>query len=241
MVNLQQPSHREGSRLLLVDSSVLPEVFLRVVEAKRMLAVGQVRSLSEAAKAAGISRSALYKYKDCVFVHNEALDDKVITLSARLEDRPGVLSGLLNSLSEQQGNILTVNQNIPVDGVAAVSVSARLPLPMAIETLRQNLLSLPGVGRKTANLILGDIYGKDGYVCDTHCIRITGRLGLTDGSRDPVQVERQLRRCIPPEESSDFCHRMVLHGRAVCMARRPDCGGCTLRDLCDFGKAQETV
>ena len=129
MVNLQQPSHREGSRLLLVDSSVLPEVFLRV----------------EAAKAAGISRSALYKYKDCVFVHNEALDDKVITLSARLEDRPGVLSGLLNSLSEQQGNILTVNQNIPVDGVAAVSVSARLPLPMAIETLRQNLLSLPGV------------------------------------------------------------------------------------------------
>lgn len=145
MVNLQQPSHREGSRLLLVDSSVLPEVFLRVVEAKRMLAVGQVRSLLEAAKAAGISRSALYKYKDCVFVHNEALDDKVITLSARLEDRPGVLSGLLNSLSEQQGNILTVNQNIPVDGVAAVSVSARLPLPMAIETLRQNLLSLPGV------------------------------------------------------------------------------------------------
>ncbi|MFR3992671.1 MAG: ACT domain-containing protein [Angelakisella sp.] len=78
-------------------------------------------------------------------MHNEALDDKVITLSARLEDRPGVLSGLLNSLSEQQGNILTVNQNIPVDGVAAVSVSARLPLPMAIETLRQNLLSLPGV------------------------------------------------------------------------------------------------
>lgn len=105
----------------------------------------------------------------------------------------------------------------------------------------EDLLTLPGVGRKTANLILGDIYGQEGYVCDTHCIRITGRLGLTDGSRDPVQVERQLRRCIPPEESSDFCHRMVLHGRAVCMARRPDCGGCTLRDLCDFGKAQETV
>ena len=144
MVNLQHPTQRESYRLLLVDSSVLPEVFLRVVEAKRMLAVGQVRSLSEAAKAAGISRSALYNYKDSVFGHNEALDDQVITLSARLEDRPGVLSGLLNSLSEQQGNILTVNQNIPVDGVAAVSVSARLPLPMDLEQLRQNLLSLPG-------------------------------------------------------------------------------------------------
>ena len=111
MINLQRPARKEGSQLLLVDSSVLPEVFLRVVEAKRMLAVGQVRSLSEAAKAAGISRSALYKYKDCVFVHNEALDDQVITLSARLEDRPGVLSGLLNTLSEQQGNILTVNHS----------------------------------------------------------------------------------------------------------------------------------
>lgn len=99
----------------------------------------------------------------------------------------------------------------------------------------EDLLRLPGVGRKTANLILGDIYGQEGYVCDTHCIRITGRLGLTDGSKDPVKVEKQLRACIPPEKSSDFCHRMVLHGRAVCMARNPDCASCTLRDLCDYG------
>ena len=84
-----------------------------------------------------------------------------------------------------------------------------------------DLLRLPGVGRKTANLILGDIYGKEGYVCDTHCIRITGRLGITDGSKDPLKVEQQLRKTIPPEESSDFCHRMVLHGRALCMARGP--------------------
>lgn len=98
-----------------------------------------------------------------------------------------------------------------------------------------DLLSLPGVGRKTANLILGDIYGQEGYVCDTHCIRITGRLGITDGSKDPVKVEQQLRKVIPPEESSNFCHRMVLHGRALCMARNPNCEDCPLRELCDFG------
>ena len=98
----------------------------------------------------------------------------------------------------------------------------------------EDLLSLPGVGRKTANLILGDIYGKEGYVCDTHCIRITGRLGITDGSKDPVKVEQQLRKSIAPAEASDFCHRMVLHGRALCMARSPKCGDCPLRELCDY-------
>ena len=102
-----------------------------------------------------------------------------------------------------------------------------------------DLLKLPGIGRKTANLILGDIYGKEGYVCDTHCIRITGRLGLTDGSKDPLRVEKQLRTCLPPEKSSDFCHRMVLHGRAVCTARNPHCDACTLRPLCDTGRAAE--
>ena len=100
----------------------------------------------------------------------------------------------------------------------------------------EDLLRLPGVGRKTANLILGDIYGKEGYVCDTHCIRITGRLGITDGSKDPLKVEQQLRKVIPPEESSDFCHRMVLHGRALCMARGPKCEECPMRELCDYGK-----
>lgn len=98
----------------------------------------------------------------------------------------------------------------------------------------EDLLSLPGVGRKTANLVLGDIYGKEGYVCDTHCIRITGRLGLTDGSKDPLKVEQQLRKCIPPEESNNFCHRMVLHGRALCMARGPQCDACPLNSLCDY-------
>ena len=77
----------------------------------------------------------------------------------------------------------------------------------------EELTALPGIGRKTANLILGDIYGQPAYVCDTHCIRITGRLGLTDGSKDPLSVEKQLRAILPPEESNDFCHRLVLFGR----------------------------
>ena len=97
----------------------------------------------------------------------------------------------------------------------------------------EDLLKLPGVGRKTANLLLGDIYGQEGYVCDTHCIRICGKLGLSRG-KDPVKVEMQLRQVIPPEESSDFCHRIVLHGRAVCTARNPKCSQCTLAPFCDF-------
>ena len=103
----------------------------------------------------------------------------------------------------------------------------------------EELTALPGIGRKTANLILGDIFGKPAYVCDTHCIRITGRLGLTDGSKDPLSVEKQLREVLPPEESSNFCHRMVLHGRALCMARKPNCEACPLKADCDFAKAQK--
>lgn len=94
------------------------------------------------------------------------------------------------------------------------------------------LLSLPGVGRKTANLLLGDIYNVPGsVVCDTHCIRISNKLGLAQG-KEPEKVEKQLRAILPPEESSDFCHRLVLHGRAVCTARNPACEKCTLRPFC---------
>ena len=100
-----------------------------------------------------------------------------------------------------------------------------------------DLLKLPGVGRKTANLILGDIFRIPGsVVVDTHCIRISNRLGLVDGLKEPEKIERELRACLPPEKSSDFCHRIVLHGRAVCTARRPDCEHCTLRPVCLFAE-----
>ena len=96
----------------------------------------------------------------------------------------------------------------------------------------EELLALPGVGRKTANLLLGDLYSVPGsVVCDTHCIRICGRLGLSEG-KDPEKVEVQLRKILPPEESSDFCHRIVLFGREVCTARNPQCENCPLAIHC---------
>lgn len=96
----------------------------------------------------------------------------------------------------------------------------------------EKLLKLPGVGRKTANLLLGDLYGIPGsVVCDTHCIRICGRLGLSQG-KEPEKVETQLRAILPPEESSDFCHRIVLFGRDVCTARSPKCTECPLAMYC---------
>ena len=96
----------------------------------------------------------------------------------------------------------------------------------------EDLLKLPGVGRKTANLLLGDLYSVDGsVVCDTHCIRICGKLGLSQG-KDPEKVERQLRKILPPEESSDFCHRIVLFGREICTARNPKCDECPLAIHC---------
>ena len=101
-----------------------------------------------------------------------------------------------------------------------------------VPTTFEELLELPGVGRKSANLIMGDVFGKPAIVTDTHCIRLSNRIGLVDNVKEPQKVEMALWKIIPPEEGSDLCHRFVLHGRAVCDARKPACSRCCLAEIC---------
>lgn len=132
--------------MLLVDADVLPDVFLRVLEAKQLLAAGRAASAAEAARVAGISRSAFYKYKDAVFPYSGGDDSQLLTVHCILQDRPGVLSNLLAAFAAAHANILTVNQSIPVDALASVSISARtdrLSLPFA--DFVQSLGKLDGV------------------------------------------------------------------------------------------------
>lgn len=157
-----------------------------------------------------------------------ALYARFPTLESFAEADPGEVGEYIHSCGFYNGkakDIVLCAQRLLAD------FGGRVPGTM------EELTSLPGVGRKTANLILGDVYGRPAYVCDTHCIRITGRLGLTDGSKDPVRVERQLREILPPKESGGFCHRMVLFGRDTCTARSPKCEGCPLAKDCDMAKA----
>lgn len=98
------------------------------------------------------------------------------------------------------------------------------------------LLTLPGVGRKSANLVLGDVYGKPAIVTDTHCIRLSNLIGLVDDIKDPAKVEKELWKIVPPDDGNDLCHRFVDHGRAVCVARSPKCEICCLNDICKYYK-----
>lgn len=137
----------DGSlKFFLVDAAVVPEVFTRVVQAKQLLAKGKAKSLSEAAEMVGISRSTLYKYKDSVFSYEGDMVRRIATIYAELEDRAGVLSSMLSVLSESGANILTINQNIPVDGVAPVSISMRTDsLDVGPDVLTQRLGTLDGI------------------------------------------------------------------------------------------------
>ena len=136
----------ETAKFLLVDTKVLPEVFTKVVCAKKLLAQGKVKSASEAARAAGISRSAFYKYKDFIHEYNTRISDSIMTISALLADESGVLSALMAELSSSGGNILTIHQNIPVDSVAPVSISLRTDqLNCSEEELLEKAKKLPGV------------------------------------------------------------------------------------------------
>ena len=137
---------KEHSKYLLVDSQILPEVYLKVILAKKLLARGKAKSASDAAKAAGISRSAFYKYKDFVHEYNTRLSDSIMTLSVSLMDEPGVLASVLSEVSGSGGNILTVHQNIPMDSVAPVSISMRTnQLNCSEEEMLVRLRKLPGV------------------------------------------------------------------------------------------------
>ena len=134
------------AQYLLVDAKVLPEAFMKVVRAKQLLAQGKVKSLSEATKAVKLSRSAFYKYKDSVFTYQNTSAKQIATLSAELVDQPGVLSEMLAVLSKNGANILTINQNIPVDSVAPVSISMRIEaLRISTEALTETLRKLDGV------------------------------------------------------------------------------------------------
>ena len=104
----------------------------------------------------------------------------------------------------------------------------------------EEILALPGVGRKSANLVMGDVFGKPAIVTDTHCIRLCNLIGLVDDIKEPAKVEKALWKIIPPEEGNDLCHRFVLHGRAVCVARRPACDACCLKDVCRHGRKTAT-
>lgn len=140
--------------------------------------------------------------------------------------------------------------NAPVEDIEAIvkpcglGKSKARDISLCMKALRDNfdctvpnnmndLLSLPGVGRKSANLILGDVYGKPAIVTDTHCIRLTNRMGIIDGIKEPRKVEMELWKLVPPEEGNDFCHRLVMHGREICTARTtPYCDRCCLADIC---------
>ena len=163
----------------------------------------------------------------------QCTDARVNTITPILYEKYPTLEALANADISELENIIhssgffraKARDIIAASNMLLNEFSGRVPDTM------EELLRLPGVGRKTANLILGDIYKKPAVVVDTHCIRLSNRIGLVS-TKEPVKIETELRKALPPEESSDFCHRLVLHGRAVCTARNPKCAICCIANIC---------
>ena len=167
----------------------------------------------------------------------QCTDARVNLVTPALFSAYPTLEALAAATPEEIGNIIKSCGLYKTKAKDIVALSQMLleefggVVPDSIEQLTR----LPGVGRKTANLIVGDVYHQPAVVCDTHCIRITNLLGLTTG-KDPLKCENELRACLPMSESNNFCHRLVLHGRAVCVARRPQCDICAMATVCHFAQ-----
>lgn len=166
----------------------------------------------------------------------QCTDARVNKVTPILFEKYPTLDDLCNAAVEDIGEIIKPCGlfNTKARDIKNLSIMIRDEYGGIVPDSMEKLLKLPGVGRKTANLILGDVYGKPAIVADTHCIRISGKIGLTDGTKDPVKVEKQLRACVEPDEGNDLCHRFVLFGRDVCTARSPKCEKCSLRSFCKY-------
>jgi len=163
----------------------------------------------------------------------QCTDARVNTVTPILFERFPTLESLAGAdISELQSIIHPCGfYRIKARDIAAASAMLLGEFDGRVPDTMEDLLRLPGVGRKTANLILGDVHGKPAVVVDTHCIRLTNRIGFVN-TKDPLKIETALREILPSDKSSDFCHRLVLHGRAVCNARSPACSACCLAGIC---------
>ncbi len=168
----------------------------------------------------------------------QCTDARVNKVTPVLFEKFPTLDALCDASVEEIGEIIKPCGlfNTKARDISQLSLMLRDQYGGIVPDSMEALLKLPGVGRKTANLILGDVYGKPAIVADTHCIRISGRIGLTDGTKDPVKVEKQLRACVEPSEGNNLCHRFVLFGRETCTARSQKCGHCPLREFCQYGQ-----
>lgn len=181
-----------------------------------------------------------YRLLIAVRLSAQCTDKRVNEVTPLLFEKFPTLESLCEATPEAIGEIIKPCGlfNTKARDIHAMSIELRDRFGSVVPNTMEDLLSLPGVGRKTANLILGDIYDQPAIVADTHCIRISGRLGLTDGTKDPYKVEMQLRAVVAPEKGNGLCHRFVLFGREICTARSPKCLSCPLADICP-GKAEQ--